>query len=377
MKIVHILVSKANPNTMSGVNKVVHCLATAQRRQGDDVEVWGIVAAPDVVHHEHEYSLRLFQRSSLRFVLDEELKQSIDALKFDSIIHFHSVFIPEFFAITRRLIRKGISWVITPHGGYTDEILSKNGFIKAIYLNLFEKNVVKGAKIVQAVGEGEILEVKKISKESKVILVPNGLDFDELAFTEKFIERKFRPVFGFCGRLVTRAKGLDLLIKGFSKYRKNGGLGRLWIIGDGPDKDSLKKLCTNLAVGNDVKFLGSKFGEEKYNLLKNLDVFVSTSRSDGLPLSVLEAAGLGLPLLISKETNMASYLRHWNCGFALEENTPVEIANAMELMHGLFEKGELLSMGEKARALAETEFQWPKIANTLVESLYQPNIRLK
>ena len=296
MKIIHVLLGEPNPNTMNGVNKVVHYLATYQNRLGHDVEVWGITPTPHVVNHEHEYPLRLFKNNSLRFILCKELKQAIDALKPEAVVHFHSVFILEFFFISRRLIRKGVSWVLTPHGGYSDGVLAKNRIVKGIYLQFFEKPLVKRAKIVHAIGEGEISSIKKHFNVSKVTLVPNGFEQDQMPFIEKKLQRNLRPVFGYCGRLVATHKGLDLLIEGFSRYRNNGGLGALWLIGDGPDKESLEKLCDELGVGNDVEFLGVKFGEDKLNFLGHMDVFVHCSRWDVLPTGVLEAAGMALPL---------------------------------------------------------------------------------
>jgi glycosyltransferase involved in cell wall biosynthesis len=375
MKIVHILLGKPNPNTMNGVNKIVHYLATYQYRFGHDVEVWGITAPPHIGEHEHEheheYPFRTFNSSSLRFILCKELKQAVDELEPGAVVHFHSVFILEFYFISRLLIQKGIPWVLTPHGGYDSNSLSKKRILKAIFIQLFEKYVVKGAKIVHATGEAEVSSVQNRFNVEKVVLIPNGQELGDQAFTSSFVERKSRPVFGFCGRLAANHKGLDLLIEGFSLYRNNGRKGHLCLIGDGPDRDCLEKMCDELGVGNDVEFLGAKFGEDKLNLMAHMDIFVHTSRWDGLPMSVLEAGGMALPLLISKETNMASYIKRWGCGLVLEENTPVEIANSLELMQSFYKKGKLNDMGKNSRSMMDAEFQWPQIADALVERVYK------
>ena len=371
MKIIHLLLGKPDPNSMNGVNKVVHNLATSQKHLGYDVEVWGITATPNIIRHKHEYPLRLFKGSSFRFMVSKDLIQAIGTLKPDTLMHFHSVFIPEFIAVRRLLIQKGIPWVLTPHGGYAPRSLMKNRFAKIVYLYLFEKHLVDGAKTIHAIGETEVSDINRLFNTQKIILVPNGQNPADLVFKPKNIDRKARPVFGFCGRLATDHKGLDLLIKGFSKYHATGGKGVLWLIGDGQDKNSLKRLCADLGVENDVIFWGKKSGQEKLNLLSHMDVFIHTSCFEGLPMAVLEAAGLSLPLLVSKETNMGTYVKRWQCGTVLTENTPHEIAKALKMLTNFFNKGKLSGMGEKAQTMILAEFQWPKIAGTLVQKAYK------
>ena len=46
MEIIHLILGKANPNRMNGVNKVVHELATTQVEKGISAEVWGITDNP-------------------------------------------------------------------------------------------------------------------------------------------------------------------------------------------------------------------------------------------------------------------------------------------------------------------------------------------
>ena len=45
MKIIHLILGRANPNRMNGVNKVVHNLATVQSQKGYTIEVWGITSS--------------------------------------------------------------------------------------------------------------------------------------------------------------------------------------------------------------------------------------------------------------------------------------------------------------------------------------------
>ena len=375
MRIIHILLGKANPNTMNGVNKVVHNLATEQHKSGHAVEVWGITATPNKISHEHTYTLNLFESRKVRFLLSNPLKDALDALAGTStLVHLHSVLIPELFSVSRRLKFNNVPWVLSPHSGYNKNVLLKNKTLKSIYIALFERRLVSGARKVHAIGATEIVEIKSLDPLADVVLIPNGQSFDGVAFTEvETVSPKERPVFGFCGRLARNHKGLDLMLEGFADYKKQGGLGELWLIGDGPDKNLLISLAKNLEISASTLFLGAMFGDEKLSTLNKMDVFVHSSRWDVIPTATLEVSALGIPLLISEATNMGAYVRQYGNGLVLPENTPFHITTAMIEFEKMINSGDIKVMGEKSVHMIEGDLNWPVISKNVVASLYAQN----
>ena len=107
MRIVHILKGKANPDTLNGVNRVVHWMATSQLRLGHEVEVWGLAESMTPPAHPREYRLRLFPVTRPRVTLAPEIKAALATLSPGTWVHFHSVFIPEYPSIARLLTRRG------------------------------------------------------------------------------------------------------------------------------------------------------------------------------------------------------------------------------------------------------------------------------
>ena len=371
MKIIHILLGKANPNTLNGVNKVVHHLATEQRRLGLDVEVWGITATPDKVSHKHEYILRLFPAAKYRFIISTKLRNSIKELHRDTIAHLHSVFLPELYAVSRLLKKRQIPWVLTPHSGYATESMYKNRVAKKIYMNLFESRLIHQAKALHAIGASEVEDLQRLAPSQRIVLIPNGQAVIDLATNaEKVTDLTNRPIFGFCGRLAAKHKGLDLLIEGFALYLEAGGSGELWLIGDGKDRDSLEKKSADLEIAEKINFLGSMFDNDKFNKLRQIDVFVHTSRWDAVPTAVLEAAAMAKPLLVSKGTNLCGYVNDYGCGIVLEENMPHFISSAMFDFERMYQQNKLLSLGQKALNMIKAEFSWPLIAKQLVQEMY-------
>jgi glycosyltransferase involved in cell wall biosynthesis len=318
MKIVHILVGKANPDTINGVNKVVHFLATEQHRAGHDVQVWGLTNSKNPPVHVHEYTLRTFAMSKLKFRLGRELKAALGELKPGCRVHFHGVFIPEFATISRYLRRRRIAYGVSPHGGFAPGSLRQNGLVKRIFIALFDGPMLAHADLVHAVCEGERNDIERMVPGARTITVPNGQD---LRFLDGFVATAMsspRPVFGFSGRLDMTTKGLDLLLEGFAEYKRSGGQGVLWVLGEGRDRPTLENMVDSLGLADEVLFLGARFKDEKLQALANMDLFVLTSRRDVMPTSCLEAAAMGKPLLVSKETNLGDYVTAFDAGIVLE-----------------------------------------------------------
>jgi len=89
MEIIHLILGKANPERMNGVNRVVYQLASRQASSGRQVQVWGITADPVHNYPERNFRTRLFRARRNPFALDPELRRSLRSLATDTVIHLH------------------------------------------------------------------------------------------------------------------------------------------------------------------------------------------------------------------------------------------------------------------------------------------------
>src|ERR1700678_2975143 len=103
MEIIHLILGKANPERMNGVNKVVHEMATNQVLLGYPVQVWGITAHPEHNYPARTFTTRLFQAYRNPFKIDPALKQAFLDYKGRIVVHFHGAFIPVFYSVSRFL----------------------------------------------------------------------------------------------------------------------------------------------------------------------------------------------------------------------------------------------------------------------------------
>jgi glycosyltransferase involved in cell wall biosynthesis len=103
-------------------------------------------------------------------------------------------------------------------------------------------------------------------------------------------------VLGSLGRL-SRQKGHDLLLEALGRLRDRLPQLRLFLAGQGPNRDELSRLAGSLGLDGRVRFLGVR--RDRRTLYSAMDIFVLPSRWEGLSLALAEAAGVGLPLVVT------------------------------------------------------------------------------
>ncbi len=370
LKIIHLVLGKANPERMNGVNKVAHQQAMHLHALGHDVEIWGITRSPDDAVYPRPFPTKLFKSQPFYRDLDPKLMYQLSKLPKNTMFHIHGAFIADFYKFTRMLRDMKFPYVYTPHGAFNKVALEKNKWIKKLYFQRYEKVILRDAKKVQFLGHSEYEHAGKLMRLNNRVIIPNGQNFSELQFEFHTMQRKHSPVFGFCGRLDVYYKGLDVLLDGFAGYVKKNGLGELWIIGDGPDRHRLEDQARALKIGDRVHFMGAKYGKDKLNRIANMDVFCHPSRSEGSPTAVLEAAALGRPLMVSTATNVGQNVEKRGCGIHLHTTTAKSIEKACFEFERDYAEGKHIAMGECAQRMVTEEFSWDTVAQSLT-SIYK------
>lgn len=127
------------------------------------------------------------------------------------------------------------------------------------------------------------------------------------------------------------AKDQACLLRALAVARRQAPELSLWIVGDGPERGALERLRDELALENAVVFCGEQLSVG--NFLDAADLFVLSSVSEGLPVSLLEAMEAGLPQVVTRVGGMPEV---------------VELAASGSLV----EAGDYEAMGRALAALA-------------------------
>ena len=144
----------------------------------------------------------------------------------------------------------------------------------------------------------------RIVAEKKAFVIPNGIDVERFglrAGREQLREQlgialnEF--VLGTVGRL-NEIKRQDILIDAFARLAPQYLSARLLIVGDGTLRRDLETRAKSLGLTDRVVFAGYQRHPEPFYAA--MDAFTLTSRSEGMPLSILEAWAAGLPVAASQ-----------------------------------------------------------------------------
>lgn len=358
MEIIHLVLGKANPDRMNGVNKVVYQLATRQSLSGEKVSVWGITNNLQKNYGERNFVTRLYRKQINPFKANRKLLRDLAQKKNKAVFHLHGGWVPVFSTLATFMAKHQIPYVFTPHGAYNTIAMERSSLLKKFYFKLKEQKVLQYANYIHCIGESEVSGLAGIYSTNKTKLLPYGFEYKN-NIQENSVSGQL--IFGFVGRLDVYTKGLDLLVDAFSVFSKINTDSQLWIVGDGPGRKQLELLIHQKQLTDRVQLLGSKFGEEKDKLIKQMHVFVHPSRNEGLPSSVLEASQFGVPSIVSSATNLASYVDNFNAGISIQNNNIPDLVNAMNTMALIYKKPQYQSLRRNAQHLVQTAFDWNRL----------------
>ncbi len=192
--------------------------------------------------------------------------------------------------------------------------------------------------------------LRKLGVEAPIEIVPNGVDL------KPFHEAKPLPraEFGYSsedilliyvGRLGPE-KNLPFLLRAFRGVAQAFQHVHLLLVGDGPARESLQSLVGELGIESRVRFTGAIPYQKLPSYLAMCDAFVTASVSEVHPLSVIEAMGVGLPVLGIYSPGVEDTVEDGKTGFLTPEE---EIAFAVKMTRLVVEHDLRRRLGSEAR----------------------------
>ena len=201
----------------------------------------------------------------------------------------------------RVYINKAVDWFIFP---MADQILAVSQEIK------------------------EIVHQKFRVRNSKIMVLKNGIVFDDRIFKPVNLEKEFSISSNTLkilavGRL-SYQKAMEVIVEAAAELEKKGVKDLLvMIVGEGEERIRLKNLVRDLEVENNVKLLGIR--HDVIELMQASDIFVMPSRFEGLSIAMIEAMACGLPIVASDAPGLKTYITDGKNGLLF----PVEDHKAM------------------------------------------------
>jgi glycosyltransferase involved in cell wall biosynthesis len=176
------------------------------------------------------------------------------------------------------------------------------------------------------------------------------------------------------GRFVP-LKGFDLTIRSFATFyhslekTTNKSTITLTLVGSGPEKEAYKKLCSELNITENVKFIKWIERNELLKLYQESHAFLFPSH-EGAGMVVAEALSFGLPVICLDNSGPGEFITN-KCGFAIQEkNVEDTIHSLSNALLELYDSQELQNtMSLEARKRFETHFDW-NIRGEQIKEIY-------
>ena len=260
----------------------------------------------------------------------------------------------------------GVRSVYTPNALVT--MNPELGPMKARTYRVAERWLGRIGDLLIAVSEDEREHAISIGvPPASIAVVPNGIAppslSDREAVRAEFGIEADANVVGFVGRLFAQ-KAPHVLIQAFAECAGRHPQAILAIVGDGPLRESLEQLATDLGVSDQIRWLGSQNGQQA---MPAFDLFVLSSHYEGMPYVLLEAAHAGLPIVTTRVSGASSVVCDDENGFTVN---PGDVHKMGEAIDKLLSDAEMRSQFSSASRLRAGEWTRDRMVGDVVE-LYE------
>lgn len=190
-------------------------------------------------------------------------------------------------------------------------------------------------------------------------------------------ERSARSTVIAVGRMV-RQKGFDVLLEAWALRRNDHHSAdheeALVLVGDGPRRSQLQRLCRRLGLESSVRFTGRVPRDQVPGLLQQADVFALPVRTrlaglnpEGLGLGFLEAAATGLPVIVGRSGGAPETVLDHQTGYIVEPDDPQALAERMDRL--LADPVRAAAMGRAGRDYVVGRYGCGSVRATLRRAL--------
>ncbi|MCL4196748.1 MAG: glycosyltransferase [Phycisphaerales bacterium] len=377
MRVLHVLTS-IDPST-GGPANVLSRLARVQAQRGhvvrvitadDPATIGAVTEQMRLAGVEHRgcgpMHGPLGRGPATRREMEAALRAGVD------IAHVHGVWQHTPHAGAAAARAAGVPYIMRPCGMLDPWSLRQGRLKKRIFLALVARRHLNRAAALHYTTETERRLAEPLGLRSPTFVIPNGLDWDE--FEPLPPRGAFRAAHGIGERTlivflsrVHHKKGLGLLLPALARLPDAGVM--LAVVGPGEARyiTELRARAAALGVGDRVIFPGMIVGRARLEALRDADLFCLPSFQENFGVSVIEALGVGTPVLISDQVNICAEVAAAEVG----EVVPCEVEPlARRLATMLADRPRLAEMAARARPWVERTFRWDAIA-ARIDAMYE------
>jgi len=204
-----------------------------------------------------------------------------------NVLHCHDPKADVYGRLLRTLV-PGLKLAATLHAWHT------HSWRSALYKRL-DLMAVRGFDLVTAVAQ-DIADIATSAGVRGVRTIPNGVDLRRWALRSSRAHGEQPFTVGFVARL-SREKGIEDFVAVAEQVAREIPEARFCVAGEGPESGQMRSLVARAGLAERFEFTGFLDETGMRNLYASLDVLLHPSHSEGTPMTLLEAAATGVPVV--------------------------------------------------------------------------------
>lgn len=290
----------------------------------------------------------------------EELARSVSR----PIVHQHGIWLRSSHEVTSASRKVGTPLVVAPRGMLEPWALQHRKWKKRLAWHLYQKRDLASVTAFHATAQSEAESIRRLGFKQPIAVIPNGVELPELKQSSVINHQSSDTKTALFLSRIHPKKGLPMLLDAWKRLSPEGW--RLVIAGNDNEGHSidLQEQVRALGLQDVVELTGPLYGSDKDTAYQNADLFVLPSYSENFGIVVAEALGYGVPVLTTTGCPWQELEMH-RCGWWVDP-TPRGIEAGLRAAVGC-ENTVLFDMGRRGRLLVERKYQWPGIAERMLE----------
>lgn len=298
-----------------------------------------------------------------KFSIKRFLKLRDIAKEYDIIVvHHGDPFLKTYhYLLKKTLKRKYVTFV---HSCYEKEYFYPDNMLKRVFAHYVFQKGLDNSDLVIYVSKAGLKSYREEFdiKTNKSVVIYNGIGVNKLNEG-----RNWKPLkkdtynIVYVGRL-ERVKGVDLLLKAVDEVKEKYPI-KVSIVGDGTEKESLKKLAEQLGISDITTFYGQQ--KEVIPFLKMASIFVYPSICQEIfGISIVEAMAFGIPCISNAVGGIPEIIENGKSGFLCETISSENLAEKLDKVLYLIQNSDIDSIVTQAKKRAE-DFSIEKTVDNL------------
>ncbi|MEE8575706.1 MAG: glycosyltransferase family 4 protein [candidate division Zixibacteria bacterium] len=199
-------------------------------------------------------------------------------------------------------------------------------------------------------------------KPSNISVVPNAIDENILIDNLPVRDSSDQVQLVAAGRL-SYEKGFDLLLEAIAEIAETAEPFKLYLYGSGPEETKLRQIVADLQIEPQIEFCG--FTDKLIEIFDRMDLMIMSSRSEGMPVVLLEAWARKLPVLATTVGGIPELINHGKNGLLVEPENIEALAEAIS--SAIKDRPKLKALGEAGYQLVKADYTYRSQTKSLAK----------